>query len=151
MTVDALGSSVVQGRARGLIEACGFELSGVCLPDDPEGNAKLMLSILDCLPRANRVSARLLAFKRYNRIQPIPSTGNAGLLVGSSVAGGVRIGAEQDVRPGSGHGYGPTVDAALVQCRPERRDRSRTTDRSAQVSAADLAAATARPRHWYFR
>lgn len=27
----------------------------VCLPDDPEGNAKLMLSILDCLPRANRV------------------------------------------------------------------------------------------------
>jgi hypothetical protein len=26
------------------------------LPDDPEGNAKLMLSILDCLPRANRVS-----------------------------------------------------------------------------------------------
>lgn len=28
---------------------------GVCLPDDPEGNAKLMLSILDCLPRANRV------------------------------------------------------------------------------------------------
>ncbi|XP_065174201.1 rho GTPase-activating protein 100F isoform X3 [Atheta coriaria] len=27
---------------------------GVCLPDDPEGNAKLMFSILDCLPRANR-------------------------------------------------------------------------------------------------
>ncbi|XP_058058007.1 rho GTPase-activating protein 100F [Anopheles bellator] len=36
MTVDALGS--------------------VCLPDDPEGNAKLMLSILDCLPRANRAT-----------------------------------------------------------------------------------------------
>lgn len=30
-------------------------IKGVCLPDDPEGNAKLMLSILDCLPRANRV------------------------------------------------------------------------------------------------
>lgn len=29
---------------------------GVCLPDDPEGNAKLMFSILDCLPRINRVS-----------------------------------------------------------------------------------------------
>lgn len=29
---------------------------GVCLPDDPEGNAKLMFSILDCLPRYNRVS-----------------------------------------------------------------------------------------------
>lgn len=27
----------------------------VCLPDDPEGNAKLMFSILDCLPRINRV------------------------------------------------------------------------------------------------
>lgn len=27
---------------------------GVCLPDDPEGNAKLMFSILDCLPRINR-------------------------------------------------------------------------------------------------
>lgn len=32
------------------------QFTGVCLPDDPEGNAKLMLSILDCLPRANRVS-----------------------------------------------------------------------------------------------
>ncbi|KAJ8946829.1 hypothetical protein NQ318_002109, partial [Aromia moschata] len=29
---------------------------GVCLPDDPEGNAKLMFSILDCLPRINRAS-----------------------------------------------------------------------------------------------
>ncbi|XP_017778349.1 PREDICTED: rho GTPase-activating protein 100F isoform X3 [Nicrophorus vespilloides] len=29
---------------------------GVCLPDDPEGNAKLMFSILDCLPRANRAT-----------------------------------------------------------------------------------------------
>lgn len=28
---------------------------GVCLPDDPEGNAKLMFSILDCLPRINKV------------------------------------------------------------------------------------------------
>ncbi|XP_049782686.1 rho GTPase-activating protein 100F [Schistocerca cancellata] len=26
----------------------------VCLPDDPEGNAKLMFSILDCLPKVNR-------------------------------------------------------------------------------------------------
>jgi len=29
---------------------------GVFLPDDPEGNAKLVFSILDCLPKANRVS-----------------------------------------------------------------------------------------------
>ncbi|KAK0166805.1 hypothetical protein PV327_004288 [Microctonus hyperodae] len=26
----------------------------VCLPDDPQGNAKLMFSILDCLPKTNR-------------------------------------------------------------------------------------------------
>ncbi|XP_014474489.1 PREDICTED: rho GTPase-activating protein 100F-like, partial [Dinoponera quadriceps] len=26
----------------------------VCLPDDPQGNAKLMFSILDCLPKVNR-------------------------------------------------------------------------------------------------
>ena len=30
---------------------------GVFLPDDPDGNAKLIFSILDCLPKANRVSA----------------------------------------------------------------------------------------------
>jgi hypothetical protein len=28
----------------------------VFLPDDPDGNAKLVFSILDCLPKANRVS-----------------------------------------------------------------------------------------------
>ena len=28
---------------------------GVFLPDDPDGNAKLIFSILDCLPKANRV------------------------------------------------------------------------------------------------
>ncbi|XP_052120134.1 rho GTPase-activating protein 100F isoform X1 [Frankliniella occidentalis] len=28
----------------------------VCLPDDPEGNAKLMFSILDCLPKVNRAT-----------------------------------------------------------------------------------------------
>lgn len=32
----------------------------VCLPDDPEGNAKLMFSILECLPKSNRVC--LLSF-----------------------------------------------------------------------------------------
>ena len=32
---------------------------GVFLPDDPDGNAKLVFSILDCLPKANRVSAAL--------------------------------------------------------------------------------------------
>jgi hypothetical protein len=43
-----------------LFTRCLFQMTvdalGVCLPDDPEGNAKLMLSILDCLPRANRVT-----------------------------------------------------------------------------------------------
>ena len=29
---------------------------GVCLPDDPQGNAKLMFSVLDCLPKVNKVS-----------------------------------------------------------------------------------------------
>ena len=28
---------------------------GVFLPNDPDGNAKLVFSILDCLPKANRV------------------------------------------------------------------------------------------------
>lgn len=45
-----------------LFTRCLFQMTvdalAVCLPDDPEGNAKLMLSILDCLPRANRVSFR---------------------------------------------------------------------------------------------
>jgi hypothetical protein len=30
---------------------------GVFLPNDPDGNAKLVFSILDCLPKANRVSS----------------------------------------------------------------------------------------------
>lgn len=39
----------------------------VCLPDDPEGNAKLMFSILDCLPKVNRVRISiLLHFKAFN-------------------------------------------------------------------------------------
>lgn len=46
-----------------LFTRCLFQMTvdalAVCLPDDPEGNAKLMLSILDCLPRANRVRKTL--------------------------------------------------------------------------------------------
>lgn len=34
----------------------------VCLPDDPPGNAKLMFSILECLPKINRVSLMDLVF-----------------------------------------------------------------------------------------
>jgi hypothetical protein len=36
---------------------------GVFLPDDPDGNAKLVFSILDCLPKANRVSNNDLVLK----------------------------------------------------------------------------------------
>lgn len=34
----------------------------VMLPDDPEGNAKLIFSILDCLPKVNKVLYVLLLF-----------------------------------------------------------------------------------------
>lgn len=40
---------------------------GVCLPDDPEGNAKLMFSILDCLPRINRVSRFNVPFSVFSK------------------------------------------------------------------------------------
>ena len=33
---------------------------GVFLPNDPDGNAKLVFSILDCLPKANRVSVIMI-------------------------------------------------------------------------------------------
>ena len=36
---------------------------GVFLPNDPDGNAKLVFSILDCLPKANRVSVNLVMIK----------------------------------------------------------------------------------------
>lgn len=36
----------------------------VRLPSDPDGSAKLMLSILECLPKANQV--RLKSFKLQN-------------------------------------------------------------------------------------
>lgn len=39
----------------------------VCLPDDPEGNAKLMFSILECLPKGNRVYTHFIPFN-FNSI-----------------------------------------------------------------------------------
>jgi hypothetical protein len=39
----------------------------VCLPDDPEGNAKLMFSILECLPKGNRVYTNFIQFN-FNSI-----------------------------------------------------------------------------------
>lgn len=42
-------------------------MTAVCLPDDPEGNAKLMLSILDCLPRANRVRVYFKNICKYGK------------------------------------------------------------------------------------
>lgn len=51
---------------------------GVCLPDDPEGNAKLMFSILDCLPRTNRATliflldhlAMVVSVSERNKMSP---------------------------------------------------------------------------------
>ena len=40
---------------------------GVFLPDDPDGNAKLVFSILDCLPKANRVSCFYLKSHELRR------------------------------------------------------------------------------------
>ena len=45
---------------------------GVFLPDDPDGNAKLIFSILDCLPKANRVSL----IWPYSDVRPSWSTLN---------------------------------------------------------------------------
>ena len=42
---------------------------GVFLPNDPDGNAKLVFSILDCLPKANRVSS--LIFVRNGDVSEI--------------------------------------------------------------------------------
>uniref|UniRef100_A0A1B6E2F1 Rho-GAP domain-containing protein n=1 Tax=Clastoptera arizonana TaxID=38151 RepID=A0A1B6E2F1_9HEMI len=50
----------------------------VCLPDDPKGNAKLMFSILDCLPRINRATliylldhlALVVSQSEHNKMSP---------------------------------------------------------------------------------
>lgn len=86
MTVDALGESLNND----LVELFNFNfgLIGVCLPDDPEGNAKLMLSILDCLPRSNRVS-----FSPYfvSKSVKIRISGNIGVPVGPLVVSRFRV------------------------------------------------------------
>ncbi len=45
-----------------LVSSCLYQMlvdaMGVFLPNDPDGNAKLVFSILDCLPKANRVRER---------------------------------------------------------------------------------------------
>ena len=43
---------------------------GVFLPNDPDGNAKLVFSILDCLPKANRVSGNVkyIYYKHKNNV-----------------------------------------------------------------------------------
>ena len=47
----------------------------VCLPDDPEGNAKLMFSILECLPKGNRVSRDNDPSARSFLVRCAPSAG----------------------------------------------------------------------------
>ena len=47
---------------------------GVFLPDDPDGNAKLVFSILDCLPKANRVRTHF-KFTKQHQCQQIYSSG----------------------------------------------------------------------------
>ena len=42
---------------------------GVFLPNDPDGNAKLVFSILDCLPKANRVSHPLCHSFHYSALK----------------------------------------------------------------------------------
>lgn len=87
----------------------------MCLPDDPEGNAKLMLSILDCLPRANRV--------RQNKFYPYWSAkliecmiffaGNSCIFARSFVIGCIGIRAKQDVSTSIGHCNGTSIDVAF--------------------------------------
>lgn len=45
-----------------------FVVLGVCLPDDREGNARLMASIVECLPRAARATLVFLLDHLGNRI-----------------------------------------------------------------------------------
>ena len=40
----------------------------VRMPGDPDGSAKLMLSILECLPKANQVSSHSLNSSAVSRI-----------------------------------------------------------------------------------
>ena len=62
-TVSSILSGLLKEYLRELPEPvfsnCLYQMlvdaMGVFLPDDPDGNAKLVFSILDCLPKANRV------------------------------------------------------------------------------------------------
>ncbi|KMQ97979.1 putative rho gtpase-activating protein 100f isoform x15 [Lasius niger] len=48
----------------------------VCLPDDPQGNAKLMFSILDCLPKVNRSVQHFLELCRQSSAAAVSSICN---------------------------------------------------------------------------
>jgi hypothetical protein len=66
----------------------------VCLPDDPEGNAKLMFSILDCLPKVNRViNARIRSARAtINHFPSLSLAVHTHLLDGPPGAGGFAVG-----------------------------------------------------------
>ncbi|KAF4517178.1 hypothetical protein B566_EDAN005610 [Ephemera danica] len=98
----------------------------VCLPDDPEGNAKLMFSILDCLPKVNRIHHKVLC--QFYVYVDLPH--------GPSGSGGIASRSQQDGPPESGCVLWSSADAA------ERRERYSglpAANQRAQISARDLA------------
>lgn len=90
----------------------------VCVPDDPNGNAKLMFSILECLDKASRVSVVLSCF-----YYPWPRTINVDICLfwtepghlcnGSHQAGARQCRAQQDDLAGVGNLFRATVFVSL--------------------------------------
>lgn len=66
---------------KGLFDMLADGLS-VCLPDDPTGNAKLMFSILDCLPKTNRSTALYL----LDHLKLVVSHGDGNKVTSQSLA-----------------------------------------------------------------
>lgn len=60
MTITGVLKDYLRELPEPLLTKCLYQMLvdalGVCLPDDPEGNARLLFSIIECLPKPNRVS-----------------------------------------------------------------------------------------------